>query len=110
MFVILIAYDIKKYIETKKKEYITNIILTLGFAIWTLYPIYNSYFGWSEKQKEDMLIVCKDSNNTEVCNCIHDSIFKEFIYDEYKAQDKNSTEFKEFIKDRKEECQDEGWF
>ena len=25
---ILIAYDIKKYIETKKKEYITNIVLT----------------------------------------------------------------------------------
>ena len=28
VFVILIAYDIKKYIETKKKEYITNIVLS----------------------------------------------------------------------------------
>jgi hypothetical protein len=110
VFVILIAYDIKKYIETKKKEYITNIILTFGFAVWTLYPMYNSYFGWDEAQKKEMLKTCNDSNNTELCKCVDDSIFKEFVYDEYKSIDKNSTDYKEFLKDTKEGCLDDSWF
>lgn len=110
VFVILIAYDIKKYVETKKKEYITNAILTLGFAIWTLYPMYNSYFGWNETQKEEMLKTCNDSNNTELCKCVDDSIFKEFVFEEYKSIDKNSTDYKEFLKDTKEDCLDDSWF
>ena len=110
VFMILIAYDIKKYIETKKKEYITNIVLTLGFAIWTLYPMYNSYFGWSESQKEEMLLVCKDSNNIELCKCVDNSIFKEFVYDEYKLINKNSDDYKEFLKNTEEDCLDDSWF
>ena len=110
VFVILIAYDIKRYIETKKKEYITNIVLTLGFAIWTLYPFYNSYFGWSDTQKQEMLATCEDSNNTILCNCVDKTIFKEFVYDEYNAIDKNSKEHKEFIKETKEDCLDDSWF
>ena len=110
VFLILVSYDIKKYLETKKKEYITNIVLTIGFAIWTLYPMYISYFGWDESQKEDLLEVCKDSNNTKLCDCIEDSIFKEFVYEEYKTIDKNSTDYKEFLEDAKEECLDDSWF
>jgi len=110
VFLILIVYDIKKYIETKKKEYITNTILTFGFAIWTLYPMYNSYFGWEDEQKQKMLVTCNDTNNTKLCNCIDEKIFKEYIYDEYKILDKNSSDYKEFIKDAKEECLDDSWF
>ena len=110
VFVILIAYDVKKYIQTKKKEYITNIVLTAGFAIWTLMPMYTKYFGWEEVQKSEMILLCNDSNNTELCNCVDDTIFKEYVYDEYKALDKNSTDYKEFIKDTKEDCLDDGWF
>lgn len=110
VFLILIIYDIKKYIETKKKEYITNTVLTFGFAIWTLYPMYNSYFGWEDEQKEKMLISCNDANNTELCNCIDEKIFKEYIYDEYILLDKNSSDYKEFLKDSEEECLDDSWF
>ncbi|MEA1892921.1 MAG: hypothetical protein U9N33_09435 [Campylobacterota bacterium] len=110
VFVILIAYDVKKYVETKKKEYITNIVLTFGFAVWTLYPMYKSYFGWEESQKSEMLSTCKDLNDTKLCTCIDDTIFKTYVYDEYKNIDKNSSEYKEFLKETKEDCQDDGWF
>jgi len=110
VFVILISYDIKKYMQTKKKEYLTNIVLTLGFAIWTLYPFYNSYFGWQEKQKQEMLVRCDDSNDTKLCNCIDESIFKNYIFDEYNSLDKDSKDYKEFLKDTKEDCLDDGWF
>lgn len=109
-FLLLISYDVKKYIETKKKEYITNIVLTVGFAIWVLYPYYKSYFGWEESQKEQMLSHCVDSNDTNLCKCLDDATFKEYTFDEYKAIDKNSSEYKEFINDAKEECLDDSWF
>ena len=110
VFLVLIIYDIKKYFETKKKEYITNIVLTFGFAIWALYPMYVSYFGWEDEQKQKMLAVCNDSNNTELCQCIDDSIFKTYLYEEYKTLDKNSSDYKEFIKETKEDCLDDSWF
>ena len=110
VFLVLIIYDIKKYVETKKKEYITNIVLTAGFAIWTLYPMYTSYFGWSDEQKQVMLQTCNDSNDTKLCNCVDEKIFKEYVYDEYKIIDKNTTEYKDFIKETKEDCLDDSWF
>ncbi len=110
LFVILISYDLKQYFATKKREYIVNIVLTLGFAIWTLYPMYNSYFGWNDSQKKEMLQNCRDSNNTKLCTCVDDSIFKEFVYEEYKSIDKNSTDYKKFIKESKEDCLDDSWF
>jgi len=110
IFLILIIYDIKNYIQTKKREYIINIVLTLGFAIWTLYPFYKSYFGWSSEQKTQMLQTCNDSNNSKLCNCIDETTFKTYIYTEYKLIDKNSTQYKEFLKDTKEDCLDDSWF
>jgi len=110
VFLILISYDIKKYFQTKKKEYIVNIVLTVGFAIWVLYPYYKSYYGWEESQKTEMISSCQDTNNTKLCNCIDESIFKGYVYDEYKTLDKNSTEYKEFIKETSEECLDDSWF
>lgn len=110
IFLILISYDIKKYRETKKKEYITNIVLTIGFAIWVLYPYYKSYFGWEEGQKTEMISTCNDNNDTKLCKCVDEAIFKEYTYEEYKVLDQNSTEYNEFVKDTKEECLDDSWF
>ena len=110
VFLILISYDIKKYLETKKREYIINIVVTIGFAIWVLYPFYKSYFGWEESQKVQILSTCKDSNDTKLCNCVDETIFKTYIFKEYKDLDKNSKEYKEFLKDTKEGCLDDGWF
>ncbi|WP_457745967.1 hypothetical protein [Sulfurimonas sp.] len=111
VFVILISYDIKKYFETRKREYIINIVLTIGFAIWALYPYYNSYVGWDEEQKKEMLSHCKgDDNSTKLCRCLDDASFKNYTYAEYRVLDKNSSEYKEFLKDAKEDCLDDGWF
>ncbi len=110
VFLILISYDVKKYFETKKKEYIVNIVLTIGFAIWVLYPYYKSYYGWEEAQKQEMLSSCSDSNNSKLCKCVDDKIFKGYIYEDYKNLDKNSSDYKEFLKDAKEECEDDSWF
>ena len=111
VFLVLISYDIKKYIQTKKKEYMTNIVLTIGFAIWALYPYYNSYVGWDDEQKKEMMSNCKgDENSTKLCRCIDDATFKNYAYEEYIKLDKNSTDYKEFLKDATEECLDDGWF
>ena len=110
VFLILISYDVKKYIQTKKKEYILNIVLTIGFAIWVLYPYYKSYFGWQDSQKQEMISTCIDSNNTKLCKCLDEKIFKAYVFDEYKSLDKNSTDYLEFLKEAKEECEDDGWF
>ena len=109
-FVLLIAYDVKKYIESKKREYIFNIVLTLGFAIWALYPFYISYFGWDESQKSELLLHCSKSDDVKLCSCIDEAIFKEYTYEEYMSMDKNSSEFESFVKESREECSDSGWF
>lgn len=110
LFVILISYDIKRYIQTRKREYIINIALTMGFAIWALYPYYNSYVGWDEKQKEALISHCEQSDDSKLCRCVDEATFKNYSYDEYRALDKNSSALREFIKEAKEDCLDDGWF
>jgi len=110
VFVILISYDIKKYFETKKKEYITNIILTMGFAVWALYPYYNSYVGWDDDQKKEMISHCLELNDTKLCKCVDESIFKAYMYEEYIVLEKNSTEYTEFVQEAKEDCLSDSWF
>jgi hypothetical protein len=110
VFIILIIYDVKQYLRTKKREYIVNIILTIGFAIWTLYPMYISYFGWEESQKKEVLSMCQNDDNSSLCQKLDDAIFKNYTYDEYKNLDKNSSEFKEFLKEAKEDIIDDSWF
>lgn len=110
VFLLFIAYDAKKYFETKKKEYITNIVLTLGFFIWALIPFYNSYMTWSQDQKQDLISECKKENNETLCQCLDEKIFKEYSFEDFKSLDKNSSDFNEFIKETKEECLDDSWF
>jgi len=110
VFVILISYDVKKYFETKKREYIVNIVLTIGFAIWTLYPYYTSYVGWEETQKEVLISHCSDTNDTKLCKCLDETTFKTYTHDEYIALDKNASEYIEFLKEAREDCLDDGWF
>lgn len=111
VFLVLISYDLKRYFDTRKKEYIVNIVLTIGFAVWALYPYYNSYVGWEDEEKQEMLSHCTgDENSTKLCRCLDDATFKNYTYEEYKQLDKNSTEYKEFLEDAKEECLDDSWF
>lgn len=112
IFIILIIYDIRQYLRTKKKEYITNIVLTAGFAVWTLMPMYTKYIGWEEFQRDEYSSLCtnKDANATQLCECINDSAFKEYTHKAYSSLDKTSKEYTEFMKDTKEDCLDDSWF
>ncbi|OHE21243.1 MAG: hypothetical protein A2525_08965 [Sulfurimonas sp. RIFOXYD12_FULL_36_11] len=110
VFLLFIIYDAKKYFETKKKEYITNIVLTLGFFIWAFIPFYNSYMTWSEDKKHELISECKKENNETLCQCLDEKIFKEYSFEDFKSLDKNSSDFNEFIKETKEECLDDSWF
>jgi len=110
IFLLLIGWDIKRYLETRKREYILNIVLTIGFAVWALYPYYNSYIEWSDEEKKSLLQHCDQEQNATLCRCIDDAIFKNFTHAEYVAKDKNGSAFLEFLKEAKEECSDESWF
>lgn len=110
VFVILISYDVKKYFQTRQRKYITNIVLTLGFAIWTLYPYYTSYVGWEDEQKRVMISHCLETDNSNLCKCVDEATFKSYTHDEYVLLDTNSTEYKEWLDETKEECLDESWF
>ena len=110
VFLILISYDIKKYFQTRKREYLINIILTIGFAIWALYPYYTSYVGWEEDQKKVMISHCNETNNTQLCQCLDETTFKTYTHDAYIQLDKNSTQYQEFLAEAKEDCLDDGWF
>ena len=111
VFVLALVYDVRKYRQTKKNEYIINIVLTIGFAIWVLYPYYIFYTGWNEAQKSEMLSHCKgDENSTKLCKCLDDMTFKNYTYEEYKKLDTNSSDYKDFLKDAKDDCLDDSWF
>ena len=111
VFLIFIVYDIKKYNENKNKEYLINIILTIGFFIWTIIPFYNSYITWEDKDKSELIKSCEKENNSTLCNCLSDSIFKEYQHKDYKKiEHKTDKDYLEFIKDTKEECLDDSWF
>lgn len=109
-FLILIILDVKKYLQTRKREYLLNIVLTIGFAIWALYPYYNSYIEWSQQEKKSLLSACTNEKNATLCKCMDDAIFKNYTYKEYIQTDKQGSEFKKFLQESKEECQDDSWF
>ena len=110
VFLLFIAYDLKKYFETKKREYIVNIVLAFVFFLWAVVPFYNAYITWQESDKAEMLSTCKQESNQSLCECIDDKIFKEYSFDDFISVDKNATDYKEFIDKAKEECQDDSWF
>ncbi len=109
-FLLLIGWDVKKYLQTRKREYLINIALTIGFAIWALWPYYNSYIEWNEEEKKSLLSSCRKEKNATLCNCMDDAIFKNYTHKEYMQIDKNSSEFKEFLQEAKKECLDDSWF
>ena len=110
VFLLLIIWDIKKYFQTKKREYLINIALTVGFAIWALWPYYNSYIEWSDAEKQALKAHCNVDDNATLCRCIDEAIFKNYTHAQYMKLDKNGSEFSEFLRSAKEECLDDSWF
>lgn len=105
VFLTFIVFDVYKYIKTRQKQYVLNIVLAIVFAIWVLYPFYIKYYMWEDKDREALIQECLKEHNSTYCTCVDDAIFK--VYDEasYNKLDKqNDKEFIEFIKDTEKEC------
>lgn len=112
LFLLFIAYDTKRYLETKKREYLLNIALAIIFFVWALVPFYNKYFGWQERDRVALLSTCEQEHNSTYCSCYDDLIFKEYALERYNALDKShDKELTAFLKECDEECRGEGgWF
>lgn len=105
VFLLFIAYDAWKYSKTKKREYIINIVLAIGFAIWVLYPFYTKYYTWEETDREALMQSCLSDHNVSYCGCINNNIYKEYALKTYEAIDQNNDkDFLEFIDDVKKGC------
>ena len=105
VFIVLISYDIYKYFKTKKKQYLLNTVLTIAFAIWTLYPFYTKYYEWDETDRVKMMSDCVAEFNERYCGCLENSIFKEYDEKSYLAIDKkNDVQFLAFVNEVKAEC------
>jgi len=116
LFLVFIVYDIKRYIETKKREYLLNIVLTIGFFFWALVPFYNKYLTWHEADRATLVAACLQEHNESYCNCLDDKVFKSYSRDDFKSIDqKNDVDFVEFLDESDRECRGdlawyEGWF
>jgi hypothetical protein len=105
VFLLFIGYDAWKYAKTKKREYIINIVLAIGFAIWVLYPFYTKYYTWEDKDRESLMQNCLNDHNASYCSCINNNIFKEYELKTFEAIDQNNDkDFLEFIEDVKKGC------
>lgn len=111
VFLTFVVYDGWKYYKTRKKEYIMNIAMAIGFAMWILVPFYTKYFDWQEADREGLRIHCLSENNETYCSCMDNMIVKEYDFATYQGIDKkNDKEYLEFIKTSEEECFGDSWF
>ena len=105
VFITLISYDAYKYVKTKKRQYIFNIVLTLGFAIWTLYPFYTKYYEWNDADRDKMMSECLANGSERYCGCLENEIFKEYDEETFKSlEDSEDLYFLEFMNETRKDC------
>ncbi len=111
-FLLFIAYDAKRYFQTKKREYLINIVLAVLFFFWALVPFYNKYYTWQDADQEHLTAQCVQEHNQTYCSCLDDKIFKEYDLESFKTLDKGKDkDYLEFIEEADKECRGEGgWF
>jgi len=113
LFLLFIIYDIKRYFETKKREYLFNIVLTIGFFFWALVPFYNKYYSWKDVDKSSLMTSCIAEHNASYCSCWDDKVFKEYAFEDFKRLNREKDEdYLEFASEVDKECRgiDTGWF
>ena len=112
LFLLFIVYDTKRYFETRKREYLLNIVLAIGFFFWALVPFYNKYYSWQDEGKASLVLACVEEYNQTYCDCLDDKIFKEYSLEDFTVLDKErDSDYLEFIDETDKECRGEGsWF
>ena len=111
LFLSFITYDGWKYYKTRKKEYIVNIVLAIGFALWVLVPFYTKYYDWTEAQRAELEKECLGENNETYCSCMDNMIVKAYDFESFQKIDKQEDkDFLEFLEESKKECFEGSWF
>ena len=105
-FLVFIAYDAKKYYLTKRREYLLNIVLALGFFIWAAIPFYNKYFTWNDAARAAVQTICEKENNASICDCLGDTLVKEYSLNAYEAAFETAS-LKAFEKETLESCRED---
>lgn len=105
-FLVFIFYDLRKYLATKKREYMVNIVLAVGFFIYTAIPFYKKYATWSDADRLVLQAVCEKENEAKLCDCLSDAIEKEYTFEAYdKAFE--TEELKIFVDETLTECKED---
>ena len=113
LFLLFIFYDGRRYLQTRKREYLLNIIMTIGFFFWAIVPFYNKYFTWQDMDKASLSKRCVAEHNQTYCDCLDDKVFKEYSFEDFKHLNRSKDEdYLEFFSDVDKECRgiDTGWF
>jgi hypothetical protein len=108
-FLIFIVYDLKRYFETKKREYIVNVILAAAFFIYAAIPFYNQYYTWSTHSKLELNSPCNvksDPEDKKLCVCLNKHLTKEYSYTSYQTLDKEENSYIELIDTLTKECKE----
>ena len=104
IFLLFIIYDVKKYRQSRERKFLFNIALTIGFAIWVMIPFYNKYITWDEKDIKRVDLECE--HNQSLHDCLVDCTVKNYSFEAFKALDKSGDDYKTFLKEMTEECED----
>ena len=111
VFLSFVGYDAYKFYMTRRKEYIVNIVMAIGFALWILVPFYTKYHDWKDSQREEVSKTCVSENNASYCKCMDNMVFKHYEFEVYKKIDKKTNkDYLEFIKESEEDCFGDSWF
>lgn len=105
-FLGFIGYDARKYFLTRRREYIVNIALAVGFFIWAAIPFYNKYYTWSDADKLALQMICEKEKTEAVCECLTDAVTKEYAFSAYEAAFE-TPELQAFTQEAKKECREE---
>lgn len=112
LFLLFIAYDAKRYLQTRKREYLFNIVLAIAFFFWALVPFYNKYYSWHESDKASLMAQCVQEYNQTYCRCLDDKIVKEYDIETYRELSRQKDgELIGALDEFDKECRGkEGWF
>lgn len=107
VFLVFVVVDIRHYMRTKKKQFLVNIVLAIGFALWVLLPYYTKYFDWEPSDRDKVVQNCLDANHsTKLCTCLSNAYFKEYTEKTYYSE-QNSHDFQTFTKEETHDCIDD---
>ncbi len=105
-FLIFIGYDLRKYMLTKRREFLVNIALAVGFFIWAAIPFYNKYYTWNSAERSALTTLCAQEYDKTLCECLTDTLTKEYTFGAYEAAFE-TPELKAFTERARGECSGE---